>query len=260
MSRQAQKERKTNPLMVQSVAKAFRVLQAFDARHRSMSLSEIAERVDMDLSAAQRFTYTLQQLGYLTKDPVTRQFSLAIKTLDLGFHYRQSSELVSRAMPVLQHLSKQTEETVNLTVLDGTEIVYIARIQSRHVLNADVTTGTRLPAYCMSPGRAILSRMGEAEAREVIAASDLRQHTQATETEPARLMELIEQAREQGFAVCFEELYRGDASIAAPVLGPGGKVAGAVSIATSLARFSREEVVENYANLIIAAGRSISLA
>ncbi|WP_414831815.1 IclR family transcriptional regulator [Afifella sp. YEN Y35] len=259
MSTQGQKGRKTNPLMVQSVAKAFRVLQAFDSKHPSMSLSEIAEQTDMDLSAAQRFAYTLQHLGYLTKNPVTRQFSLALKTLDLGYNYRQSSELVGRAMPVLQHLSKQTEETVNLTILDGTEIVYIARIQSRHVLNADVTTGTRLPAYCMSPGRAILSQMSEEDVRAVIAKSDLQMHTPATVTDPDRLMELIAEVRVQGYAVCFEELYRGDASIAAPIIGPGDKVTGAVSIATSLARFSPEEVTENYANLIIAAGRSISI-
>lgn len=251
-------KRKTDPLMVNSVAKAFRVLDAFDAGHPRMTLSEIAERSGLDLSAAQRFTHTLLTLGYLEKDPVTRQFALALKVLDFSYHFKQSSQLVARAMPVLQHLSKQTEETVNLTVLDGTEIVYVARIQSRHVLNTDVMTGTRLPAYCMSPGRAILSRMPEAAAQDVIKASDLRQYTPATVTDPEQLMALIEKTRSQGYAVCFEEIFHGDISIAAAIIGPGGKVAGAVSIATTAARFARDEVETTYAPTIIAAARSIS--
>ncbi|RWE36067.1 MAG: IclR family transcriptional regulator [Mesorhizobium sp.] len=244
--------------MVQSVAKAFKVLQAFDAQHPAMTLSEIAQQADLDLSAAQRFAHTLQQLGYLLKHPGTRQFSLSLKSLDLAYHYRLSSQLVNRAMPVLHHVSKETEETVNLTVLDGTEVVYLERIQSRHVLATNVTTGTRLPAYCLSPGRAILSRLPNDIACSVIAASDLVKHTSHTETDPDRLIDLIEAARQQGYAACFEELYHGDASIAAPILGPDSQAIGAISIATTLSRFSREEVVERYAKLIISAARSVS--
>jgi len=252
------KARKSDPLMVQSVAKAFRVLEAFGPQVPSMTLSEIAQQSELDLSAAQRFTHTLHRLGYLDKDPVTRQFSLSIRALDLAHHYTRSSPLVRQAMPVLQHLSKETEETVNLTMLDRTEIVYVARIQSRHVLSTGVTSGTRLPAFCMSPGRAILSRMTPQEARAIIDASTLTRFTSATETDPERLMEIIAGVREAGYAACFEELYHGDASIAAAVLGPGGRPLGAVSIATSLVRFSREEVIANFSGLIIAAARSIS--
>ncbi|WP_260684774.1 IclR family transcriptional regulator [Rhizobium laguerreae] len=249
---------KTDPLMVQSVVKAFKVLQAFDAQHPTMTLSEIAQQTDLDLSASQRFAHTLQQLGYLLKDPGTRQFSLSLKSLDLAYHYRVSSQLVNRVMPALHHVSRETEETVNLTVLDGTEIVYIERIQSRHVLATNVTTGTRLPAYCLSPGRAILSRLPNDIARKVISSSELVQHTSHTETNPDRLMDLIEGARQQGYAACFEELYHGDASIAAPILGPDSQAIGAISIATTLARFSRDEVIKKYAKLIISAARSVS--
>jgi len=251
--------KKTDLLMVRSVAKAFRVLEAFDARHPQMTLSQIAERTDLDLSGAQRFAHTLHVLGYLAKDPRTRQFELSVKSLDLAYQFTRTSRLVDRAMPVLQHLSKETEETVNLTVLDGTKIAFISRFLSRHVLNTDVTIGTRLPAYCMAPGRAILSRLPPEELDAVLKASDIKAHTHNTITDPQALRDIIGQARLQGYATAFEELYHGDASIAAPVLGANMQVIGAVSVAASTLRYSRETMVSSFAPMILAAARSISV-
>lgn len=250
--------RKANPLMVQSVAKAFRVLEGFDAKHPSMTLSQIAERTDLDLSAAQRFAHTLQALGYLSKDPKTRQFGLSVKSLDLANHYIRTSRLVDRAMPLLQHLSKETEETINLTVLDGTMIVFISRFLSRHMLNTDVTIGSRLPAYCMAPGRAILSRLPQDEVDAILDASDIVPHTQSTVTDRDELREIIAQARLLGYAAAFEELYHADASVAAPVMGAHGQVVGAVSIAASTLRYSRDRMISGFAPVVQAAARSIS--
>ncbi|MFT3688487.1 IclR family transcriptional regulator [Paenirhodobacter sp.] len=223
-----------------------------------MTLSQISQVCEMDLSAVQRFTHTLTTLGYLTRDPKTRQFELGIKSLELSFQYIRASRLVDRAMPVLQHLSTQSNETVNLTVLDGTEIVFITRFMSRHVLNTDVIIGTRLPAYCTAPGRAILSRMAPGRVEEILAASDLRAHTPATPTDPAVLRDRIAQATHDGYAIAFEEYFHGDASIAAPILGRDAQVVGAVNIGSSTARHQPEDFVAQYSAMIIAAARSIS--
>lgn len=117
---------RVDPLMVQSVEKAFRVLTAFDATHPRMSLMQLAETVGLDKSAAQRFTHTLTKLGYLRKDPETKLFELTVKTLDTGYHYIRANLLIERALPYLLHLSRTTEETINLTVRDNTEIVVVA--------------------------------------------------------------------------------------------------------------------------------------
>ncbi|MBN9886934.1 IclR family transcriptional regulator [Salipiger abyssi] len=252
--------KRSDPLMVQSVAKAFRVLEAFDSRHPEMTLSDIAEQTGMDLSGAQRFAHTLETLGYLEKDGRTRQFRLSVKTLNLAHHFTRTSRLVDRAMPVLQHLSKETEETVNLTLLDGTEIVFISRFLSRHVLHTDVTIGTRLPAYCTAPGRAILSRLPAEEVAAILEASDIRAHTQNTETDIGKLTAIIEEARLKGYATALEELYHADASIAAPVLGSLGQVIGAVSLAVSTLRYSPEQLAMVFAPMILAAARSISFS
>lgn len=250
--------RKDDALMVNSVEKAFRVLSAFGRQHQTLNLSQVAAETGMDVSAAQRFTHTLTKLGYLRKDAQTKRFELTAKTLDLGYHFVRSSRLLDRAMPYLMHLSKETEETVNLTVREGTEIIFVSRFLSRHVLNTDVIIGTRMPAYCTAPGIAMLSRLPEAEAMAIIDASDLKAHTPSTTWQRDALREKLRQSAAQGYATAFEEVYLGDASIAAVVVDHHGRPEAAVNIATSTSRFSHAEVVSRFSSLVIATAHAIS--
>lgn len=250
--------RKEDALMVNSVEKAFRVLSAFGRQHQTLSLSQVASETGMDLSAAQRFTHTLARLGYLRKDGQTKRFELTAKTLDLGYHYMRSSRLIDRAMPYLMHLSKETGETVNLTVREGTEIIFVSRFLNRHVLNTDVIIGTRMPVYCTAPGIAMLSRLPEEEAMAIIDASDLKPHTPSTTWQREALREKLRQSAAQGYATAFEEVYLGDASIAAAVFDHHGRPEAAVNIATSTSRYSHEEVVARFSSLVIAASHAIS--
>lgn len=250
--------RKDDALMVNSVEKAFRVLSAFGRQHQTLNLSQVASETGMDVSAAQRFTHTLTKLGYLRKDAQTKRFELTAKTLDLGYHFVRSSRLLDRAMPYLMHLSKETEETVNLTVREGTEIIFVSRFLSRHVLNTDVIIGTRMPAYCTAPGIAMLSRLPEDEAMAIIDASDLKAHTPSTTWRRDALREKLRQSAAQGYATAFEEVYLGDASIAAVVVDHHGRPEGAVNIATSTSRFSHAEVVARFSSLVIATAHAIS--
>src|SRR5690606_615903 len=130
--------------------------------------------------AAQRFTHTLETLGYLHKDPQTRRVALTVKSLTIASNFLQSNPLVKNAFPYLGQLNKVTEETVNLTMLDGTDVVFLSRFVSRNVFKSDVVVGSRLPAYCTAAGIAILSKMDPDEAVKVLAASDLRAYTPHT--------------------------------------------------------------------------------
>ncbi len=253
-----QAPRKDDALMVNSVEKAFRVLSAFGRQHQTLNLSQVASETGMDVSAAQRFTHTLTRLGYLRKDAQTKRFELTAKTLDLGYHFVRSSRLLDRAMPYLMHLSKETEETVNLTVREETEIIFVSRFLSRHVLNTDVIIGTRMPAYATAPGIAMLSRLPEDEAMAIIDASDRRAYTPSTTWQREALREKLRQSVAQGYATAFEEVYIGDASIAAVVVDHHGRPEAAVNIATSTSRYSHEEVVSRFSSLVIAAAHAIS--
>ena len=245
-------------LMVGSVEKAFRVLSAFDEQHRTLSLTELADVIDLDRSATQRFAHTLTKLGYLRKDAASKRFELTAKLLSFGSHYVRASALVERAMPYLMHLSKQTEETVNLTVLDDTEIVFVARFLSRHVLNNDVVVGTRLPAYCTAPGIAMLSRLPRDEALGILDRSELRAYTPHTTRSVSALIAKIKSAASAGFAVQFEEYFHGDMSIAAAVLDSAGRPVGAVNLAVSTSRYSPPELEKRFASLVVATGHSMS--
>lgn len=257
MAKEKAQERRDG-LMVQSVEKAFRVLTAFDAARPTLSLTQLAEAIDLDLSATQRFAHTLERLGYLRKDSATKHFELTARTLDLGYHYTRANTLVDRALPYLQHLSKTTEETINLTVRDDTEIVFVSRFLSRHVLNTDVIIGTRMPAFCTAPGMAMLSMLPREEALAVLERTERRAFTPSTTVDMTDLEAKLEEASKQGYATAFSEFYPGDLSVAAAILDRVGRPIAAVNVAVSSARFTPEEAEAKFSPLVTAAARSIS--
>lgn len=256
----AAQEPAEDSLYVQSVEKAFAVLNAFGAGRARMGLTEVAAATGLDRSAAQRFLHTLVRLGYLSKDPRTKQFGLTVRMLELGRHYIAGSALVERAQPYLLHLSRQTEEAVNLTVLDGTEIVYVSRLLSRHAIATNLSAGSRLPAYCTAPGIAILSRLPRPQALAILRGSDRRAYTPQTVTAMPGLAAKLDRAARRGYAVCVEEIYPSDISVAAAVLGPAGEPVAAVNISISRLRSTPKEAEEHLAPLVMGAAAAMSQA
>lgn len=255
--RTAAQEKADDPLLVQSVVKAFRVLEGFDPRHPTLSLTQLAARIDLDISATQRFAHTLVKLGYLRKEASTKRFELTSNTLNIGYYFLRSNPLVQRAMPYLLSLGKETQETVNLTVLEDTEIVFTARLMSYHVLNTNTYVGSRMPAYCASSGIAILSRMPRPEAMAVLRRSDLRAHTPHTVHTLADLERKLDLTATRGYATAFEEYYAGDLSIAAPIVNPAGYPVGAVNVAVSKARWTPEDAERKLGPLVVATALAI---
>lgn len=248
----------SSTLFVNSVEKAMRVLTAFDDKHSRLSLSQIASLTDLDLSAAQRFTFTLTALRYLVKDPFTKTYSLSPRLLDFAFHYLASNELVRRAAPYLRQLSQETEETANITVLDGTDIVFTLRIVSQHVLNPHVITGSRLPAYCTAPGLAILSRLPADQVGDILDHSNLIEHTPHTVADRSGILKRLETFRKQGYSHTKGEYYIGDISTAAPIVDARGYPIAAVNVAVSRTRWRGAKDEQRISNLVIAAAGAIS--
>nr|WP_241202411.1 MULTISPECIES: IclR family transcriptional regulator C-terminal domain-containing protein [unclassified Caballeronia] len=245
-------------LYVQSVEKAMTVLTAFDGSKRQLSLSEIASLTGFDLSATQRFTFTLAALGYLFKDPESRKYELSPKLLDFTYHYLTSNELVSRATPYLQQLGSETEEATNLTVLDDTDIVFVLRIVSRNVFNAHVITGSRLPAYCTAPGLAILATLSDGEVEDILARTNLIAYTPSTVHQPRKIKDRIAQIRKQGYAHTEDEYFVSDISTAAAITNSHGRAVGAVNIAVARPRWQAERDEQRFADLVISTASAIS--
>jgi IclR family transcriptional regulator, pca regulon regulatory protein len=245
-------------LYVQSVEKAMTVLTAFDGSKRQLSLSEIAALTGFDMSATQRFTFTLAALGYLSKDPDSRKYELSPKLLDFTYHYLTSNDLVSRATPYLQQLGSETEEATNLTVLDDTDIVFVLRIVSRNVFNAHVIVGSRLPAYCTAPGLAILATLDDGEIDDILARTNLVAYTAATVHQPRKIKDRIAQIRKQGYAHTEDEYFVSDISTAAAITNAHGHGVGAVNIAVARPRWQADRDERRFADLVISTASAIS--
>lgn len=249
-----------DPLMVKSVEKAIRLLNAFGDGQPTMSLAEVAAATKMDKSAAQRFTHTLVQLGYLHKSPDTKRFELTPRVLELGAHYARTNSLIRATAPYLLKLSQSTEESVSLSVLDGVDIVYIQRLVSRNMLANGVITGTRLPAYCTAPGLALLSGLPRPEAVALLERSDRKAYTPQTIWQMPDLLRELDKAVAQGFVLIVEQIFYNDISVAVPIYGPDRRAVGAVSIGVNKLRCSAEDARERFAPLLIAVSDALSPA
>jgi IclR family pca regulon transcriptional regulator len=251
------REAARSTLFVNSVEKAMTVLKAFDASRPRLTLSQIAALADMDLSGAQRFTYTLVSLGYLSKDEETKTYSLSPQVFDLSYHYLSSNELVNRAAPYVQQLSMQLEETTNITVMHGCDIVYVFRVVGQHMLNVTTMVGARQPAYCTAPGLAMMSWMPEAEVDAILADSKLVKHTPYTVADPKAIRQRLAKVRAAGYAHTEEEYILGAISTAVAVRDVRGRVLGCVNAAVAKHRWNPSDE-PRVANLLIATAAAIS--
>lgn len=228
-------------LFVSSIGKAFTVLEAFSEPNSELTLSEVTEKTDIGRSAIQRILYTLTSIGYLLQNEKSRAYRLSPKLLYLAQSYSSIEELKSIARDHLAKLNRDCEETVNLTVLDDTDIVYISRYPSKHIVSVNLEVGTRLPAYCTAPGKAFLAHIANTRSETIIARSKLVPLTSTTEVDIQRIRENLEVVRNSGYAVSNQEAFVGDISIAAPVFDKGGAVVAAVNVAVAYPRWSLEQ-------------------
>lgn len=237
-----------SPLFIQSLEKALFVLEAFGEGEQFLSLSEIVKIAGLPKPAAQRCVHTLVRTGYLEKDPQSGRFSLGKKVLDFSFHFLRSHPLVSAATPVLLQLRRDCGERTNLSLFDGTTVIYAIRLHGKREYPQHSTLiGRRMPTYCSAGGRATLSRLPIEEVREILARSNLRPLTPATLTDPEAIIGKIEEARERGYGFVAGESSPGELVVAAPVVDAAGRPTAAVHIAGSINKWRPEEFEKSFA-------------
>lgn len=245
-------------LFVGGVEKALRVLRVFYEQPGPQSLTDVANTTGLGRSAAQRFLYTLKALGYLRQDRSTRRFTLSPRVLDLGYAYLRNDYLIDKAFPYLLEASKRTDETVNLTELDDTEVIYVSRLPSRNIITADIVLGQRLPAFCTAPGRAMLAGLLQEEAADVIERSKRERRTKFTVTDPGEINNQLAVTRQKGYAISNQETFIGDLSVAAPVHNHAGEVIAAVNIAVPHPRWSMDRAEELLPPVVLETARAIT--
>lgn len=229
---------------INSIARAFAVLEAFSSTHPRLSLSELSHRSGLNKATVRRFALTFCDLGYMRQDS-ERHFSLTPKVLDLGSRFLQTLSLPEVAEPHLARLAEQTHESVNLAIRDGTEVLYVLRITGApRILTVNLHVGSRLPVHATSLGKALLMDAHD-RARLVEALHDppWPAHTRATRTEPEQLLADLEDARRLGCALADGELEAGLRSIAAPVRNASGAIVAAMNVSTHSLRVPLEQLL-----------------
>ncbi|WP_116246839.1 IclR family transcriptional regulator C-terminal domain-containing protein [Nocardiopsis sp. FIRDI 009] len=240
MSTEAEPARGTH--FVQSLERGLTVIRAFSAERPSMTLSDVARATDLTRAAARRFLLTLADLGYVRTDG--RLFSLTPRVLELGYAYVCSAGLPDVAQPHLEDLSARVRESASVSVLDGDEIVYVARVATLRIMTVAITVGTRFPAAATSMGRVLLAGFDDEALDAFLSRVELPKLTRHTITDRAELRAEVVRVRGRGYAVVDQELEEGLRALAAPVRDASGRVVAAVNVSAHAARSSLEDVHE----------------
>ncbi len=241
---------------VQSMARGLAVIKAFDVSHQRQTLSDVARRTDLTRATARRFLLTLVELGYVRTDGSL--FWLSPRVLDLGYSYLSSMSLPELAEPHLDVLSKQVSESSSVSVLDGDDIVYVARVAVSRIMTVSITIGTRFPAAATSMGRVLLAGLPDADLDDFLRRVQLPRLTSRSIHTPDALRTELDRVRREGCCVVDQELEAGLRSMAAPIRDRAGAVVAAVNISTQAARYSLEEVWDQLVPAVRAAAAAIS--
>lgn len=221
-----------------SLAKGLQVLAAFDLGYQSLGLSQIVALTRLEKTAVQRFVTTFVATGYLRKDPVTRRYYPAPRLLRLGASFLRGNPLIERATPYMLNCNKEIGETVNLAVLDGAQIVLVARVPGREFVTANVGLGSAYPWNVSALGQAIVAHL-PADAREkLVSEISFVQFASNTIMSRKKMRTRMEDVRRDGVVVVADETYDGDIAVAAPVFGLSGAVVAAVNIVVTAPRWS----------------------
>ncbi len=224
---------------VQSVDRAFAIIRTFGPQTPSQTVTQIATTTGLTRAAARRFLLTLSELGYVVSDG--RNFALTPRVLELGYAYLSSLTLPEVAQRHVRRLVAEVEDSSELSILDGDEIVYVLKETGPAIMTADVNVGARMPAAATSMGRVLLAALPDDELDAYLARVRLERHLPTTVTDPARLREILVCIRAGGYALVEGELEEGLLAISVPVHDRSGRTIAALNISTHVARRTAQE-------------------
>lgn len=240
---------------IRAVERALDVLLCFSHQTPELSMTQIAEKIKINKSTVHRLLATLEGKRFVERDPVTGIYRLGIRALQMAYLVLEHNDLRRVAAPFLQQLCLQYRENVNLTILEGADVIYIDVIESPQRVKLAAAIGQRLPAFCTASGKAILACLSPEKVQRILSNGTPR-YTQYTILSPDAFFENMHQAHERGFAISEQEFEEGINAVAAPILF-GSEPIGSISVAGPSYRFSRERMIE-IGGMIVTTAQEIS--
>ncbi|MGE4336573.1 MAG: IclR family transcriptional regulator C-terminal domain-containing protein [Pigmentiphaga sp.] len=226
------------------LAKGLRVLEVFDSRHTRVTVAETARQVGMTRASARRCLLTLAALGYVETDG--KRYWLGHGALRLAYAYVSSTRLPRLIQPVLESLCERNRDSASLAVLFDAAAVIAARATARRTMRIGLVVGSRLPLHCSAAGRVLLAGLPEAQASAILLGQERRAFNANTVTELSSLAVLLAECRDNGYALCNEEIELGVRSIGVPLFDAAGAVLAALTISTRAERMTVGEMVQTY--------------
>jgi IclR family pca regulon transcriptional regulator len=246
-----------DPNFMASLARGLAVIRGFSREKRFMTIAQLSHKTGIPRAAVRRCLYTLERLGYVASQD-GRNFALRPKLLGLGHAYLSSTPLVVTAQPFLDRVSDAVNESCSLAILDGVDILYVARSVSSRIISVALNVGSRLPAHCTSIGLVLLAHLPPAELKDHLARVDLKRYTERTITSRAALLEALEEVRGQDYAVADNMMEIGVRSIAVPVRDAVGTVVAGMNVIIQSGRGTVREMRTLYLPHLQAAARDLS--
>lgn len=240
---------------VTAFARGLAVIRTFERGAEQLTLSQVASRTDLTRGSARRFLLTLEALGYVAQDGNT--FRLTPKVLDLGYAYLSSLPLSEKAQPFMKGIVDQIDESCSMAVLEGQDVVYIARVPPRHLFTIPVQVGTRMPAYVNAMGRVLLAALPDEELSRSLREMHPRQLTALTITDPKKLHGVLMDVRKKGYALPEDEVYEGRRSLAVPIRDREGRTVASINISAMNSRASKERFLKEFLPLLQQAAKEI---
>ena len=241
---------------VQSLERGLSVIRAFSRDRSSLTLSEIADLTGLTRAAARRFLITLRELGYVESDG--RLFSLRPRVLELGYSYLSSLPVWEIARPHLEELADVVRETTSASVLDGADIVFVARVETKRIMSMTLGVGSRLPAWATAMGRVLLADLPAERLDDYFRQVRMEPLSGRTITNEAEIRRKIDQARANGWTLVDQEVEEGVRSLAVPIRSPGGRTEAALTVCSHAFRVSPERIMEEFLPLVLRTSERIT--
>lgn len=249
-------EKTQNRDFVSSLAKGLAVIQAFDAQHPHMTLSEVAVQTDMSRATARRLLLTLEALGFVSSHG--RNFELAPNILDLGYSFLSSHNFIGFIQTVIEGVTRELQESCSVGALSGGDVVYVARSAAKHrLMSIGLSMGSRLPAVTTSMGRVLLANLETATLDAFIDQVEITASTPRTVTDKAELRRVLDGVQRDGYCILDQELEPGLRSLAVPVRNRADAVVAAVNVSTNAGRVPREQLLDTFLPVLRRCAESI---
>lgn len=249
-------KRDANPNFVEAVARGLDLLRAFEPAKPSMTMSELAAAANLARPTTARVLHTLEALGYVRSH--NGNFTLTPRVLELGMAYIQATDIWDLTRPHMERLVAQTHESSSVAQLDGSDIVYVARVAVPKLIALVVRIGTRFPAATTSLGKVLLSDLSDEDVAAVLSEPSRTGITPRHSPSPSELREQLAEIRERGWALTDQELANGIRSIATPIRDGSGRTRAALNVTVHASETSTEKLRDEHLPRLLAAAGAIS--